>query len=109
VAPGKKRGYTQLRFRIRGWEALRLVLGDHLPEGVAAALAPAGEGGLSPEVQLDLGQPTAMDRWAPQIADWRAAGVTWEEIARRTGLDLNRAFLAWKRFTTWQSEAPGAE
>jgi hypothetical protein len=109
LAPGKKRGYVQLRFRVRGWDALREVLGDHLPDGVAAALAPAGEGGLSAEVQLDLGQPTAMDRWAPQIAAWRAEGVTWEEIARRTGLDLNRAFLAWKRFMTWQSEAPGAE
>jgi hypothetical protein len=109
LAPGKKRGYVQLRFRVRGWDALREVLGDQLPEGVAAALAPAAEGGLSPEVQLDLGQPTEMDRWAAQIAAWRAEGVTWEEIARRTGLDLNRAFRAWKRITASQSEAPDPE
>lgn len=98
LAPGKQRGYAQLRFRIRTWEALRAVLGDRLPDGFCT-LASADQ---SPEFVIDLGQPTVMDRWAPQIAAWRAEGVTWPEIVRRTGLDLNRAFLAWKRYTAIQ-------
>jgi hypothetical protein len=108
LAPGKKRGYVQLRFRVRGWETLRAVLGKQMPDGAAAALSPAEAAeGQSPEFTLDLGQPTEMDRWAPQIAAWRKEGVVWTEIVQRTGLDLNRAFVAWKRFTTSQSEAPG--
>jgi hypothetical protein len=110
VAPGKQRGYCQLRFRVNGWEALRAVLGGRLPE----SLAPLDEhdDGVaqkrSPEYALDLGQPSTMDRWAPQIAGWRAEGVKWKEIVGRTGLDLNRAYRAWKRFTNTQDERPQA-
>lgn len=104
LAPGKRRGYTQLRFRIRAWEALRSVLGDRLPDGLPITVNEGGDEEGSPEFALDLGQPTPMDRWAPQIAAWRAEGVTWEEIVQRTGLDLNRAFLAWKRYKEAQKE-----
>jgi DNA invertase Pin-like site-specific DNA recombinase len=109
IAPGKRRGYMQLRFRLRGWEILCTVLGDHLPQGLPVTAKPAeGQRNASPEFVLDLGGPTEMDRWAPQIAAWRAEGVTWEEIVRRTGLDLNRVFVAWKRYTTAQSGGPDA-
>jgi DNA invertase Pin-like site-specific DNA recombinase len=104
LAPGKHRGYTQLRFRVRAWEALRAVLGDRLPDGLPIAVNEGGDAEGSPEFVLDLGQPTPMDRWAPQIAAWRAEDVAWEEIVRRTGLDLNRAFIAWKRFTKAQED-----
>jgi len=59
----------------------------------------------SPEFTLDLGEPTAMDRWAPRIAAWRAAGVTWVDIVRLTGLDLNRVYLAHKRYTAAVAES----
>lgn len=109
VAPGKRRGYARLRFRIRAWEALRAVMGDRMSEcWQAAANASEGELDASPEFVVDLGEPTDMDRWAPQIAAWRAQGVLWKEIVSRTGLDLNRAHIAWKRFTTSQSGGAGA-
>ncbi len=109
LAPGKRRGYAQLRFRIRAWETLCAVMGERMSEcWQAAANASAGELDPSPEFVLDLGEPTDMDRWAPQIAAWRAQGVRWKEIVGRTGLDLNRAHIAWKRFTTSQSGGAGA-
>jgi site-specific DNA recombinase len=101
IAPGKKRGYAQMRFRIRGWPALRSFLRDRLA-ALATAIETIGcsmSSDQSPEFQVDLGEPTALDRWAPQIAAWRAEGVLWSEIVKRTRLDYNRAFVAWKRFT----------
>ncbi|MCH7685442.1 MAG: hypothetical protein IH899_01960 [Planctomycetes bacterium] len=38
IAPGKKRGYSQLHFRINGWEALLCVLDDRIPAGVLEAM-----------------------------------------------------------------------
>ena len=108
LAPGKRRGYMQLQFRIRAWQTLRAVMGDRMPEGLhAAANASEGETDGGPKFVLNLGEPTGLDRWAPQIAAWRAEGVTWEEIVRRTGLDLNRAFIAWKHFTSAPPEGTG--
>jgi hypothetical protein len=96
-----------LRFRVRGWETLRAALGDRLPTGLpAAAESAVREEDACPEYTLDLGAPTKMDQWAPQIAAWRAEGVTWTEIVGRTGLDLNRAFIAWRRYTGARSAGP---
>ena len=53
---------------------------------------------MSDEIVLDLGRPTAMDEWAPKIAEMRSDGVKWTEIVKITGLDLNRAYIAWKRY-----------
>lgn len=98
IAPGKTRGFVRLRFRVNAWNALAGAVGDALPAAVRGLLSgPPDDGG--PEFTLDLGGPTAIDRWAPQIAAWRADGVTWEEIVRRTGMDLNRVWVAWKRHT----------
>jgi hypothetical protein len=97
VAAGKKHGFIRLRFRVNAWGVLVAAAGTSLPAVVRhRAAAPDAD---EPEFTLDLGEPTAMDRWAPQIAGWRAAGVTWEEIVRRTGMDLNRVYVAWKRCT----------
>jgi site-specific DNA recombinase len=81
-------------------------VGDSHP--AAVRLVPAAPPDPGPEFALDLGESTAMDRWAPAIAGWRAAGVTWEEIVRRTGLDLNRAFVACKRYTAATGDDPRA-
>jgi hypothetical protein len=99
VAAGKKRGYIRLRFRVKAWDMLVACMGAALPPSVVAGLPAGREGdGLSPEFTIDLGGPTNLDRWAPQIAEWRAAGVLWEEIVKRTGLDLSRVYVAWKRY-----------
>jgi hypothetical protein len=39
-----------------------------------------------------------MDRWAPEIAKWRAEGIIWKEICKRTGINIRNAYLAWKRY-----------
>lgn len=106
IAAGKTRGFVRLRVRVDAWGALAAAAGDSLPATVRhAPAAPADPG---PEFSLDLGEPTAMDRWAPRIAEWRVAGVTWEEIVRRTGMDLNRVFVAWKRYTGATGDGPQA-
>ncbi|HKB38051.1 MAG TPA: recombinase family protein [Gemmataceae bacterium] len=108
IPPGKQRGYTQLRFRIQGWQTLCAVLGDRVPGGLQIQ-PPEIQAETSPEFRLDLGQRSKLDQWAPQIATWRSEGVTWEEIVARTGLDLNRAFIAWKRYTQAQRGKPNKE
>ena len=103
VAPGKKRGFIRLHFRVDAWAALAAAMGAALP----AAVRPpeSADEDTSPEFTLDLGGPTAMDRWAPRIAAWRAAGITWVDIVRLTGLDLNRVYLAHKRYTAAVAES----
>ncbi len=100
IAPGKQRGYPQLRFRIQAFAALRAVLAKRVGEPFLDLLvAQPDEAQISPEIQLDLGEPSAMERWAPKIAELRAQNVKWEEICRVTGLGLGPAFTAWKRWT----------
>lgn len=100
AAPGKKRGYPRLRFRIEAWNALTAALGDALPTPLRPFLgAPPPTGENAPEFVLDLGRPTKLDEWAQRIAEWRAAGVKWKEIVERTGLDLNRVYRAYERYT----------
>ena len=108
VAAGKSRGFVRLRVRVDAWRAFAAAVGDRLPAalcGVPPKSVPESDG---PEFTLDLGAPTAMDRWAPQITAWRADGVTWEEIVRRTGMDLNRVYRAGKRYTGATGDAPPA-
>lgn len=98
IAPGKTRGYPRLRFRINGWETLKTIL--HSAGRLAALdgiLHHQSEDETAEEFVIDLGGPTLMDRWAPRIAEMRAQGVKWTEIVEITGLDLNRAYIAWKR------------
>lgn len=110
LAPGKKRGYAQLRFRVNAWASLRAALQKRLSEPalemLTANTAPAD---VSPEIHLDLGQPTVMDTLAPEIAAMRAQGLTWADVCRRTGLGLGPAYVAWKRWTDAQSEDRGAK
>jgi DNA invertase Pin-like site-specific DNA recombinase len=107
VAAGKVRGFLRLRFRVRAWATLAAAAGTALPSAVCGLVPEEADDG-GPEFTIDLGGPTAMDRWAPQIAAWRADGVTWAEVARRTGMDLNRVYRAWKRFTDAGGPSPAA-
>ncbi len=106
IPPGKKRGYARLHFRINGWEVLKAALqetGD-LPRILEAMPSDSGKEAPSDAFVLDLGEPTLMDRWAPKIAELRAAGIKWTEIVEITGLDLNRAYRAWKRHVDAQHD-----
>ena len=105
IAPGKTRGFVRLRFRVNAWRAFTGAVGDALPAAVRSLFSESPDDS-GPEFTLDMGEPTAMDRWAPQIAAWRAGGVTWEDIVRRTGMDLNRVYRAWKRHTGATGDAP---
>jgi hypothetical protein len=97
IAVGKRRGFIRLRFRVNARDVLAAAVGDSLPAPVRRL--PSAPDGPGPEFTLGLGEPTAMDRRAPRVAAWRAQGVTWEEIARRTGMGLHRVYDAWKRHT----------
>ena len=96
LAPGKKRGFTRLHITLDGWPALAKVLEGKLPESLLATLRPAN-GACSEAFVVDLGKPTAMDIWAPQIAEWRKQKVKWHQIVQRTGLNLGNAYTTWKR------------
>lgn len=108
IAPGKRRGYARLRFQVRAWDTLRAALGDDLSVPVQRLFANAPPVGGSGEFTLDLGQPTSLDKWAPEIVAWRSEGVIWTEIVRRTGMDLNRVYRAWNRYTTAGYQPPTA-
>jgi len=102
---GKSRGYVQLRVRVDGWRILHAILP---PEALRTILDKVNSNdelaaGVSEEFKIDLGRASEMDSWAPQIARWRADRVLWKEICKRTGLDLNRAYRAWKRYVDSQS------
>lgn len=98
IAPGKHRGYPVLEFQLRQWSLLLAAFGSGIHPALNRLLAETGDDGESPTFTIALGAPTQMDRWAPQIAAWRSEGVTWQTIVERTGMDLSRAFLAWKRY-----------
>ena len=40
IPPGKKRGYAYLRFRINGWELLRIMLDGKLSDAILSLLVP---------------------------------------------------------------------
>ena len=109
LAPGKIRGYSQLRFRILGWELLKEVLGTKLPVDVLTKLIPAEVETESEEIVLDLGSPSRMDNWAPKIAEMRAAAVPWKEIWELTGLGSGPAYEAYKRYIDAQKKLPQEE
>ena len=64
VAPGKSRGFIRLRFRIAGIQVLKEALGGMLPDGIVSAMN-LGDAGGEQEFQIDLGEPTRVDRLAP--------------------------------------------
>lgn len=103
IAPGKTKGYSQLRFRIRCDEAMRAIFESSSSNNSLVTLVDTcTDQNSTAEFTIDLGKPTKMDYWAPKIAEMRKNGVKWKKIVKDTGLDLNRAYIAWERFTSAQ-------
>lgn len=100
VAPGKKRGFAQLKFRIGAWDLALAALGGHIPESVSSRMREATTDCGSPEFVIELGQPGRMETWAPKIAEMRANGVKWQEICEITKFKLGPAYEAWRRYVT---------
>jgi hypothetical protein len=98
VAPGKKRGYAQLKFRINAWDLALAALDGRIPESVSQRMRDATKESSSPEFVIDLGQPGRMESWAPKIAEMRASGVKWKTICEITSLKLGPAYEAWRRY-----------
>ena len=98
VAPGKKRGYAQLKFRINAWDLALTALDGQIPESVSQRMRDATKESSSPEFVIDLGQPGRMESWAPKIAEMRASGVTWKKICEITTLKLGPAYETWRRY-----------
>lgn len=103
VVTGKKRGTVELTLHYRDWALFQAALGKQLPPSVQSLLPTAADDAPSQTATIRLGEPTLMDQWTPQIVQWRAEKIPWTEIVRRTGLDLNRVYIAWKRFTDAQA------
>jgi site-specific DNA recombinase len=103
ISHGKKRGFPRIRFRVNGMELLKDVLKGSDANGLLEFLPQeASLAADSREFVISLGKMTPMDRWAPKIAEMRANGVKWTKIVEITGLDLNRAYIAWKRYVEAQ-------
>lgn len=100
VAPGKQRGFAQLRFQVSSGALLQSVLGSRIPETILKLLVPTegNQSGTSPLFTINLGQPTGPDYAAPRIVELRAEGKTWKEIAASTGASIGNAYNIWKRF-----------
>jgi len=101
LPPGKQRGYSQLRFKIEAWQALKALLPAKIVQSLLKQMPTTADGS---EICIDLGAPSKMDDWAPQIAAWRAAGVPWKEIWERTGLGSGPAYVCWKRYVDAQKK-----
>jgi site-specific DNA recombinase len=99
VAPGKKRGYSRLTFRISAWDLVLAAMNGKIPTNVAQRMHASAEAQEGPEFVIDLGRPGRMEECAPRIAEMRAAGVTWKEITKITGLSLGPAYETWRRYT----------
>jgi site-specific DNA recombinase len=99
VAPGKKRGYSRLTFRISAWDLVLAVMNGKIPKSVAQRMHVSAEAQEGPEFVIDLGRPGRMEEWAPRIAEMRATGITWKEITKITGLSLGPAYETWRRYT----------
>lgn len=102
LPPGKSRGYPRLAFRVDAWQAIRSFLPEKVQQALSTSVVLAADG--AEEFQIDLGAPTSMDDWAPQIAAWRAAGVPWKEIWEKTGLGSGPAYVCWKRYVDAQKK-----
>jgi site-specific DNA recombinase len=103
--PGKKRGYIRVRIQPQSREILKAVVRNAISASAFALLVTEIPTGNGEQILLDFGRPTRMDKWAPQIAQWRQLNMPWHEIARRTGLKIANAYIAWKRFVEGGGEA----
>ena len=98
IPPGKVRGWPQLRFTVCASAACDIILPRQLSKSALPLLSNSTIPATTEHAfQLDLGEPSRMDNWGPQIVKMRADGKTWEEVVEATGLGLGPAYIAWKR------------
>lgn len=57
------------------------------------------------EFKVDFGRISCVERWGEQIAQWHAAGVSWDEISHRTGLKPRTASWAMRQWRARQADA----
>ena len=81
---------------------MKEALGGILPDTILSAISLDDSEGEQ-EFVLDLGEPTRIDRLAPEIVALRQQGVTWAEIEARTGLKTGNAYNALKRWNDAQA------
>jgi hypothetical protein len=100
VPIGKKFGYQQLRFRVSGWKTVREALRGHMPLEVLEIVERHrhDDGDDLPEFCLDVSGPHKLDILAPRIAELRAQGVKWKDIAAETGVSMDSAWQCWRRY-----------
>ena len=103
--PGKRRGYTELRLHLDGWNLARELV-EALPGHL---LLDQPNGAMDRTVCVALGSPSRMDQWAPKIAEMRAQGVKWKRIGEISGLRVGNAYDAWKRWTDAQKTEAAKE
>ena len=103
IFPGKERGYAKLSFR---FDPMRLLAAVYDKAGI---VPPEGQSSRVEDVVLFTGEPTKMEKWLPQVHEWRLAGVTWKEIHERTGMSSSclGAYLKRYRKTLPDSGAKG--
>jgi hypothetical protein len=101
VQPGKKRGYQQLRFRLKAWKIINAALDGRLPENVVRCISSGDTGSVheSPEFCLDVGGTTRWDQLTPYVVKRRREKAKWREICEETGLTLAAAYECWRRYT----------
>jgi uncharacterized protein YerC len=103
IAPGKTRGYTQIRFSFNRFAAIQTAIDDPRMETFAdlqgqSELALEDRPGMLEEFVIDLGGPTQYDALAPRIAVMRAAGATWKAIQAETGIAIGNLYNVWARY-----------
>jgi DNA invertase Pin-like site-specific DNA recombinase len=100
LPPGKRRGYHQLRFRLKAWRIINAALNGNLPESVVSAIADTDNQDLgeSPEFCLNAGGPTRADEAASYVVKRRLEGATWDVICAETGLGRNTARECFRRY-----------
>lgn len=96
---GKRRGYHQLRFRLKAWQIINTALSGQIPESVVSAIAESADQAPfeSPEFCLNVGGPTRADEVGPYVAQRRLEGAKWDEICRETGLAKSVACECFRR------------
>ena len=103
IAPGKTRGYTQIRFSFNQYAAIQTAIDDPRMETFADLQGQSEpvldeELGMLEEFVIDLGGPTQYDALSPRIAAMRAAGEKWKSIAAETGIDIGNLYNVWARY-----------
>ncbi len=103
IAPGKSRGYTQIRFSFNRHAAIQTAINNPRMETFADLQGqnePALDDdlGILDDFVIDLGGPTQYDALSPKIAAMRAAGATWKTIQAETGIAIGNLYNVWARY-----------